>query len=236
MLNIYADYHTHTDMSHGTGTARENIEAAIALGLKRIAISDHSIGHAWYGIRDIDRYVDTVLSLKEEYKGKIDVLLGIELNLVGMKGDLDIPEKYADKFDIKLLGYHKCGKQVDLISAWQLGLRRLTPSLSAKHTKAFEKALATGLVDILAHPGYAVTVDKLELAHICERYGVLYEINNKHPDLTVEDIKNAAEKTNVRFVIGTDAHASAAVGKAPHSIEKTILAGIDPKRIDNAVL
>ena len=139
MLNIYADYHTHTDMSHGTGTARENIEAAIALGLKRIAISDHSIGHAWYGIRDIDRYVDTVLSLKEEYKGKIDVLLGIELNLVGMKGDLDIPEKYADKFDIKLLGYHKCGKQVDLISAWQLGLRRLTPSLSAKHTKAFEK-------------------------------------------------------------------------------------------------
>ena len=36
---ITADYHTHTNYSHGKGTPEENVLAAIEKGLRRIAIS-----------------------------------------------------------------------------------------------------------------------------------------------------------------------------------------------------
>ena len=39
---ITADYHTHTNYSHGKGTPEENVLAAIEKGLRRIAISEHA--------------------------------------------------------------------------------------------------------------------------------------------------------------------------------------------------
>lgn len=42
---ITADYHTHTNYSHGKGTPEENVLAAIEKGLRRIAISEHAGAH-----------------------------------------------------------------------------------------------------------------------------------------------------------------------------------------------
>ena len=44
------DIHTHTTYSHGKGTIEENVNAALALGLEEIAITDHGPGHLTYGI------------------------------------------------------------------------------------------------------------------------------------------------------------------------------------------
>ncbi len=233
MLEITADLHTHTAFSHGKGTPEENILTAISLGLKKIAICDHSYRHIFYGIRKMDEYVETVLSLKEKYKDKIEVLLGIEANLCGMNGEFDLPQKYENDFDIVILGFHKGFLPTDFKSAIQLGLSRESEKLKEKHTLAFEKALSTGKINILAHPGYAISTDKLKLAKICEKYGVLYEINNKHPDLTAEDLKSIAEATKVNFVLSSDAHKKENVGTVPHSITKAEKAGIPAYRIIN---
>ena len=48
---ITADYHTHTNYSHGKGTPEENVLAAIEKGLRRIAISEHAGAHLFYGVR-----------------------------------------------------------------------------------------------------------------------------------------------------------------------------------------
>ncbi|WP_248927772.1 histidinol-phosphatase [Paenibacillus hamazuiensis] len=83
------DLHTHHDRcGHAKGKIRDYIESAIRQGLHVIGISDHSPyfgsekDHEQPGIAmaksEFPRYVAEVLSLKEEYKDRIDVLLGVE--------------------------------------------------------------------------------------------------------------------------------------------------------------
>lgn len=40
-MEILGDYHTHTVFSHGHGSIEDNVKAAIKMGLKEIAITDH---------------------------------------------------------------------------------------------------------------------------------------------------------------------------------------------------
>lgn len=83
------DLHTHHERcGHAEGQIRNYIEAAIAEGLSVIGISDHS---PYFGSEEdqpypsiamaqseFSRYIEEVIQLKEEYAGKIDVLLGVE--------------------------------------------------------------------------------------------------------------------------------------------------------------
>lgn len=83
------DLHTHHERcGHATGTIRDYIEAALEKGLSVIGISDHSP----YFVHDHDQpfpqtamskkafepYIAELLGLQAEYRGRIDVLLGIE--------------------------------------------------------------------------------------------------------------------------------------------------------------
>ena len=98
MYHITADYHTHTRYSHGKGTIEDNVLAARKKGLKRIAITDHGFGHIGFGIRpkDVDMMREEIQSLSLKYSD-IDILIGIEANLIGMDGTIDIPEDHMDK-------------------------------------------------------------------------------------------------------------------------------------------
>jgi histidinol-phosphatase (PHP family) len=83
------DLHTHHNRcGHARGGIRDYIEAAISRGLQVIGISDHSpyfgekADHAFPKITmpksEFPNYVAEVLRLKQEYEGRIDVLLGVE--------------------------------------------------------------------------------------------------------------------------------------------------------------
>lgn len=83
------DLHTHHERcGHALGTIRDYIEAGIRRGLQVIGISDHSPYFASKLDREqpsiamakseFARYVEEVLKLKEEYRDRIDVLLGVE--------------------------------------------------------------------------------------------------------------------------------------------------------------
>lgn len=80
----YANLHTHSIYSDGAHTPREIIDQAISLGMTAIGISDHS--YTFFDTRYClakeknGQYINELRALKEEYKGKIDVLVGIELD------------------------------------------------------------------------------------------------------------------------------------------------------------
>lgn len=85
---MLSDFHVHTSFSGDSQTpARDQIEAAIRLGMKEICITDHHD----YGTTqmcktdftlDLDSYFPALRELAEEYQGKIRVLSGIELGLM----------------------------------------------------------------------------------------------------------------------------------------------------------
>lgn len=83
-MSYLTSLHTHNTFCDGKNTPREMIEKAIELGFSSIGISSHA--HTGYpfdvcGIKKekIEDYYSTLLSLKEEYRDRIDVFSGLEL-------------------------------------------------------------------------------------------------------------------------------------------------------------
>ncbi|WP_028551286.1 histidinol-phosphatase [Paenibacillus sp. UNC451MF] len=83
------DYHTHHDRcGHAQGSLRDMIESAIRLGLDQIGLSDHSPffnreeDHPVPGMTmaksEFALYVEEMVRLRDEYRGRIDVRLGVE--------------------------------------------------------------------------------------------------------------------------------------------------------------
>jgi len=84
---IIADCHLHSDFSSDSEAPMEQmIEKAIALGLKKICLTDH-IDYDYpprggYDFMfDIDEYINKLNELKKRYQNQIMILTGIELGL-----------------------------------------------------------------------------------------------------------------------------------------------------------
>ena len=77
---MLANFHTHTIFCDGNDTPEEMVLAAIEKGFSALGFS----GHAYtdfdtsYCIKDMDGYISAVNKLKEKYKEKIEILLGVE--------------------------------------------------------------------------------------------------------------------------------------------------------------
>ena len=85
---MLCDFHVHTDFSADSKTPiRDQIEAAIKLGMKEICITDHH-DYGTSGMCHLDYTVDPVTyfaalkDLAEEYREKIQIRSGIELGLM----------------------------------------------------------------------------------------------------------------------------------------------------------
>ncbi len=213
-----ADYHTHTTYSHGTGSVEDNVLAAIAAGLDVVGITDHSIAHALYGVkkRKLSDYTADIHAVKKRFENQIEVRCGIELNLVGLDGSVDMP--IGHDFDLLILGYHKAGICKDFSTFWQF----FTKSDKQKITMAYMRAIQKGGIDIISHPGYGVPVDYTKIAKACSEYGTSFEINNKHAELKAGDIA-----LDTQFVVSSDAHCASNVGRAPRALDLVKSAGLD---------
>ena len=84
-MKILQNLHTHTDFCDGKSTCRELIERAIELGFKSIGFSGH--GYTPFTLtycmneEKTEEYIKEINSLKDQFKGIIDVYLGIEYDL-----------------------------------------------------------------------------------------------------------------------------------------------------------
>ena len=73
--------HTHSTWCDGRNTTREMAEAAVEKGFDILGFSGHASVPSWDGSMSVDdtrAYVQEVLSLKEEYKDRLSIYLGIE--------------------------------------------------------------------------------------------------------------------------------------------------------------
>lgn len=242
MYNIKADYHTHTLYSHGKGTILDNVEVARRKGLKKIAITDHGFRHVLFGMskEDIQKMRKEIDEINSKYND-IEVLLGIEANLIGLDGSIDLPDEYSDFFDIVLMGFHPGAIPHSPMDFWKLFARniigRVIPDrrepIRYDNTMAMIRAMERYPIDIITHPGAKIDIDSRLLAKYAAKYDVALEINAGHGYMTVDYVKTAMEE-GVSFVINSDAHIPDKVGDFERAIEIARKAGLDPAQIINA--
>ena len=115
---IYSNYHTHTRYCDGKDTPEEIVLEAIRLGCKEIGFSGHaytSFDPSYCMSADnMLRYRNEILSLKEKYKGSINVLLGYESDLYS--------DPISEPYDFLIGGVHyikKNGVYIDVDASKQ---------------------------------------------------------------------------------------------------------------------
>lgn len=221
------DFHTHTTYSHGKNTPEQNVIAAIARGLRCVAISEHGPASLFFGVRgerlaQLRREVDR---LNQRYANDIRVLLGIECNLLG-DGVCDLPDDPA-MFDVVLLGFHRAVFLRDRVMRRAVMMRRRPPARreDAAVARAVLQTLERYPVDIVTHPGEYLPVDIPLLARGAGELGVLLELNEKHQTLSREQLQQAAAQ-GAWFVANSDAHQAERVGRTDRAVQAARDAGV----------
>lgn len=240
-MKITADYHTHTRYSHGSGTVADNAAAADRLGLKELAVTDHGFNHPAFGLkkRKMPHLLKDVAAANENYGVK--VLTGVESNIVSESGKTDLKPVMYDDFDVFLTGFHKFvisdfGDVFKLFLPNYLrdGLKMKAPrSLVGRTTRTYINVIKNNPIDAITHVNFCVFADAVEVAKCAADYGTYIELNAKKTHLDDEELANIAAKTQVRFIIGSDAHSPDRVGEI--SLVEKLLSrvSVDMSRIDN---
>ncbi|OPL07417.1 MAG: hypothetical protein AVO33_05790 [delta proteobacterium ML8_F1] len=240
-MKMTMDLHTHTTYSHGLGSIEDNVKEGIRKGLEAMAISDHGPGHLGFGIKpgalkQMRRELD---ALQEKYP-QIKLYLGIEANILGRDGAIDVSEEDLGLLDYVLCGYHfgsKPGKWTrdlpvhlfNLLNRWTGGFEKKARALN---TEATVNCLMNNRIDVLTHPGAKGPVDMLEVARAAEKAGTMLEINNSHGHLSEEELK-ICMLTKVRFIVGSDAHKPGDVGRYKEALKRIVQAGVPLERVAN---
>ena len=119
-MNFTHNYHTHTyRCGHASGTEREYIEQAIERGLTTLGFSDHvpMIFPSGYTStfrcppEKLGDYIETLTALREEYRGRIEILIGFEVEYYPALFDslLEMLSPYS--YDYFIMGQHFVGNE-----------------------------------------------------------------------------------------------------------------------------
>ncbi len=201
--DIRGDLHMHTEASDGRHTIRQMAEAALARGLRYIAITDHSKALAMTNglddaraIAHVQRIRQINAELQDQYEGRITVLPGIEVDILA-DGTLDLEDATLAQMDIVIASVH---------SRFDQPIEETTDRVL--------RAIQNPHVRILGHPTgrlllqrepFALNLDTI-LQHAAQ-LGVAVE-HNAHParaDLNDLHLR-LAKQHGCKIVVNTDAH------------------------------
>lgn len=227
MIKLESDLHVHTTASgHGYSTIKENVEAAKEKGLKAIAITDHGLNMP--GGPHLYHFTN-LISLPRTLEG-VEVLRGVEANIIDEKGNLDMPDLVmSDYLDIVLAGLHE-GTGYEGTS-------------KEENTEAMIAAIKNPYLHVITHPDnpkYPIDVERVVLA--AKEYNKALELNNSsfivRPGNShiCAQIAKLCKKHNVLVSINSDAHISYNVGEISKAGSIAIKAGIQKSQIINSSL
>lgn len=234
-MQILADYHTHTVYSHGKGTIEDNIKEAISKGIKTIGISDHGYKHISFGVKinDIYKMREEIDNLNIKYDN-INILLGMECNILDDNGNIDINDKIIDSLDYIMAGYHFGSTPTSLKSMFNHCNNYVIKSEKSKeyNTKALINAMKKNNIFIITHPGDKGDIYIEEVAKIAKQTDTRLEINSSHGFLNANQLKQIKNIGN-KFIIGSDAHRPENVGNFELAMKIAKEANLDLSLIEN---
>lgn len=242
-MALIADYHTHTRYSrhlHGKGTIEENVRVAYEKGLRQVAITDHGFNQKWYGVRrkDIPEVKKDIEDAKERYP--IDVLLGVEANIISSYGDIDIVDEDYDNLDILLCGFHRLVKSTSRREQFKFVIKNILCEIFhhtskkqiEKNTNAYINAMRKYDIDIITHLNHVCKVDVEKVARVAKETNTLIELNGKRLGMSDKEILTCYN-VGCKFVIDSDAHSPNRVGDCHLGLEAALRLRIPDSAIVN---
>ena len=203
------NYHTHTFRNHHTvGTEREYIESAIKNGFKTLGFSEHApyrfpdgyISYFHMFPEDLEDYIQTLLALKAEYAGRIEILIGYEAEYYPRFFDDLLARITRYPIDYLLLGQHYIRNEIDGVYVYE---PTDDPEILKAYVNQCIAGLDTGLYTYLAHPDLinftgSEALYRREMERLC-----LAAKDRTYPSARFFHIAKACGNT---IVAGIDAH------------------------------
>ena len=230
LTDIRGDLHMHTDATDGRDTIRQMAEAALARGLRYIAITDHSKNLAMTnGLDDkralahIKRIREVDAELQQLHEGKIRVLPGIEVDILA-EGQLDLDDSTLAQMDIVVASVHsRFDQPIEQMTD------RVLRALENPHTRILGHP--TGR-KVLKRDPYALNIDTI-LKRAAE-LGVAVEHNASPARADLNDLHlRLAKQHGCKIVVNTDAHATEELDQIRYGITQLRRAWLTPADILN---
>jgi DNA polymerase (family 10) len=199
--DIRGDLHMHTFETDGTCSIRDMADAALAHGLKYIAITDHSKNLAMTNGMDDKRalaHAARIRQVNAEMEGRITILAGIEVDILGA-GELDLDDSTLAELDIVVASVHsRFDQPIEQMTD------RILAALENPHTRILGHPTGRKL---LRRDPYAINIEKV-LKRAAD-LGVAVEHNASPARADLNDLHlRMAKQLGCRIVVNTDAHAT----------------------------
>ncbi|WP_150272301.1 histidinol-phosphatase HisJ [Paenibacillus tepidiphilus] len=242
---MHIDYHTHHERcGHAVGKLEEYVQRGIELGLQQLGLSDHlPLIHvdpdSYYPemampLSELPHYVEECLTLKERYRGVIELKLGLEADYIeGYEEQIkELLSPYP--WDYLIGSVHFLGEwditDFRQVHGWE---GRQVMDVYRQYYAAVQKSAASGLYDIIGHMdvikrfGYGpqtaeerAEVRELELRTLqtIAVNGIAMELNASGLSkpcaemFPAEHVLAEALKLGIPLTLGSDSHDPARLG------------------------
>ncbi|MBR1672910.1 MAG: phosphatase [Fretibacterium sp.] len=208
MITLRADLHTHTITSgHAYSTIREMAETAEERGLELIAMTDHApampgSGHTLHfsNLRALPRKI-----------GEVTVLQGVELNVLDMRGKVDLPKELLTRMEWRIASLHD---------------NVLIPQEGRDYTGLYLALAENPQIDMIGHsdsPDYPFDIEAV--VPVWAEQGKVVELNEHHVfDISPRHVENARRlaaacaRFRATVAVNSDAHTCWNVGKTQRAV------------------
>ena len=236
-MSIKSDYHIHTKLcGHAIGEPIEYAQKALDLGLSEIGFSDHApfVVHEYPGITmspaQLPVYHKMIENVRDEFKGKIDVKVGIEADFI--PGFEQKTKSILDAYP-----YDYIIGSVHFIGTWgfddpeqrHLWDEKGIDEVYRDYYSLLRQSAESGFFNILAHVdlvkkyGHRSTKDMsdeiVRTGEVFKKTGVAIEINTsglRKPILEIYpsvEVLSIYHELGVPITFGSDAHRPNEVGQ-----------------------
>lgn len=210
-MDYLLDMHTHTLASgHAYSTIQEMAKSAYNKGLSVLGISEH--GPAMPGSCH-RMYFENLKVIPKQLEG-VNILFGVELNILDDNGSVDMDDYLLDKLDYAIASLHRpC----------------ITPSTIENNTKAIVEAIKNPRIHIIGHPDDGqYPLDYPVIVQAAKEYHTLLELNNsslnpkgfrkntRENDIIILEL---CKKYEVSIIVNSDAHFSTEVGNINYALD-----------------
>lgn len=160
-MDIRIDTHVHTIASgHAYSVLSDYVKVAVDKGIELFALTDH--GPEMPGGPHL-YHLGNQTEIPKVIKG-VEILRGVEANIMDYDGEIDIPNYILKRLDIVLASLHPpC----------------IEPGSVEENTAALTNAIKSGKIDIIGHPGNpAFEINIYEVVECAKKHRVALELNS----------------------------------------------------------